>query len=1574
MKKNPQTSAIRLICTVEHLPALDPSLPGREAFSLNLSTAWDGNLSDLGLFPRLLKPWDLKAIDKIRVTLIKNGVPENPAGVTFQQQNFRSLPVSPMPSPTGFPRFHNFTNKLGTYLTTTATGAFDPDRLTAIQAGQRNEWPTLLAQAATLPFPIPQLANLSFIFTLPNSAITPGTIVFAAPVVEFDDQQTGSHRLDPSSFEVTANGRYAVWKYDDTVTPPSSQPASPVPAAVEAYIGKCELVPDPVQGSYLNLKTLWVNISNTDLNPADWRAELEEKMAASMDLSLRIIEWVKQINGGTPAVQLELQKNIGVYVDMFLAALRDNAGIGFRPGPNGKNLLGTLGVPMPHTAHEVNLSGWKGLVAKALPELDKLSILSDKLLINPVTDIIAEMNMLHASIFDPANLRAIVKAQWAAHSPAAYDVPDSNLRNINLRNELARENLGLFWDAFRNSGLTDLEAVKKTFKCLFQAYCYKRFNHPIDPAVAADCQFGTFGDFQQVFPQFTPDISKVNSLSAHVAAWSAESWGLNTPPAGTLEEPTPVAHNLSVQVASVASSAVSGVRDPLEAINGVGILIKQRDDTRWTCLNMAEVRHEKDAPEPLFDFPVMVASPITYVNGLRSPNPTYSNQPLVATSPLSRMTGDYRLTGTRETFQDTNQEFKRLVYFDFSIKPEARMRALKFGRSYQLQPFIVSAGGAIPPALARNSPGGFCDLDINSAAVPTGTTPAQYNYQRKVRVGQVRVQSNDDTNCIPEIPVPPNVFPRLRDTGLLNRPGPSRNANSGRPDLLDQQDNHEKPLLFLVPANVNSNYTSSVSFKLRLPSVEVNTWDRWVMNGTINRQDKLGVPTYIENLRKGVWRDYKARVCTPLPEKNECVKIDPATDVTMDDPALAPVIYVELLKLNENGSLQPVNAFPVNIGLNLPAAVTADMRLKSVQSAPVTVDCNATDGDERLEFTGGKLVCTVMKGASYCLRASACLPVEYLSPSGSRPALFDRIYDATQPNSVVNGNLKTGTFELFIEVATDNLPTEADLTSKFNVRFVPSAADGAGNGDYVHLKLSETNGSLTEFPYLYRAEVYRQLWRWQGRNTQPHPQILNTSNIQGSQPETDWEIVEFSNRDDLDYSIASMDSNVSIPAVPPTGPATFGSGKRTFEYREHLTGASARAYDLRAHHYRFRIKVYSRYEGVLQTSYREPPNWKSVFVPCRVRKEVPAPKVKFILPLTQSFNSANTSSTAGLLLVLDEPWHEVGGIAEGLSAAVTWTEAGIAANAGANSNSNSNSNTNANSNSNSNSDSNALDRNYQYQAGYNPIYNAAGIQTHTVEFVENSSDGENSIIGPIGHTYDRNRDFPYIGSTSFIIPPPKIDGAVRPFNWGMCQIKFKRHVTSSRKNTDGTFSHERISSAYCDPLWVEYLPEFTSHDRNRIDTAKYRIALRGNALALADRQDFKNPGSDLKLPDDRKDFNVFRYYLVLTREVFDISGRKGQLAYIGILTPSDAGELWTPLSPAPALSSLMPGIGEGEYFAQILCVQRHKNAVLQPTFNADEFWDALFSRSVEDTRRMRIVSVSEPISDDEISTECTSGE
>jgi hypothetical protein len=567
-------------------------------------------------------------------------------------------------------------------------------------------------------------------------------------------------------------------------------------------------------------------------------------------------------------------------------------------------------------------------------------------------------------------------------------------------------------------------------------------------------------------------------------------------------------------------------------------------------------------------------------------------------------------------------------------------------------------------------------------------------------------------------------------------------------------------------------------------------------------------------------------------------------------------------------------------------------------------------------------------------------PIVSAEPGGPVPINGETGPDATRVYLV-------SPLRMLFEVATQSLITAPDLFDCV----VTAPVDPVETTIKVELQQKH------DFRNLYRVEILRQVWRWQGRPAAPHPE-LETPGTNDPKTVAEWAAVEFGEIRETDYIV--------YPATP------YGKlDKKGFSYSEQLGGPKYSG-DRRGLAFRFAFRGYSRYEGWLSPSRASvlaastapgaAPDasanpgtvWKDLFVAPRPQMPLPAPKVRLIFPLTERFDKNPKGVTPGLLVVLDEPWYERGGLGEKLEAELHLS-----------------------------SDprlSPDQNKTFFYEMGPDPLFQGGASSALSPQKEEDpaanavadanvrykvSAGFKHPIVGPAGHTLEPSNASPLYVASSFILPAPDIDVAkdtppISDLRGYFCKLRLRRSVALK----DGT----KLSSDFTEPYWVQFLPEFSNYDSpvGSVPVTSLRVRLAPGTNIVAQ---LVNGAGKLEL---LKPFSIGTHalYLFLTRQVFDITGRQDAEVFIAVCRQDNAN--WIP-DEQPLTTPLSQG---SPIRARVVEVQFPPGAT-PPSATATEFWKALFPEPVDPTNLadspMRIVRISAPINSSIAMQACAGG-
>lgn len=1182
---------------------------------------------------------------------------------------------------------------------------------------------------------------------------------------------------------------------------------------------------------------------------------------------------------------------------------------------------------------------------------------------------------------------------------------------IDLRQQLALSNLGIFWTAFIGSNIdtTDPKGRSLVDKCLpaFLRY-YARARFSLGPKLPGDppddgCQV------PDLAPGFNPDVGPQtvqralrDAIIRQVTTWADNLKPRLLPGLGAAEDQihaTDTPHAITLQVGKMKPAPEESFDDVLKKLSGLGVLMRE-GASDWRLLNMG-FAFSGDQRLNL-SRPVLAPSRINYRSDLRQICVSYNNQPLISDSPLSQrgiakveMYGaSLRLTSTsidnlrgqgvppqvldklnvptilnlefigeqffiekikqaiandtlfethkaailREALRQSSDAIPSvdtLVQYRYrpsidgadSLDDLVRIPGLKYGKSYKFAIFGITSAGAIPRKLADPAdPNAPCRIYPASLAA-TDTVPGDVSkevlYQRRVRVGAMRLLDARDAQKPLQLPViPRNVFPRARDIPMT------------LPGSVEDQ-NHELPLLMLYK---KGDVLDAFEFDVKRPATGWECWDRWTAgDGTT------------EDGRIKVLADFYRQAATNREREKLGLQ---QTDIQLDDPALEQKLYFELEE-EVDGLFQLRKSLPVVVE-NAPGP---DIKLAQCPAVRVQVSFSEDTQDLKPGGAPGTVVVQVKKGTVYKLNISACLKPE-INPARFFPGIVS-------PRPVGDLRLVSPSY-LFIEAATDEMPTSQQL-------FEACVPHVGLVGDQWKLSLQlDADPRNNLFRNLSRAEVRRQVWRWQGRETFLHPELNPSMQSAGAaqaliDATRNWEAREFGDRPESDNVVHDMASLRYVDAAPDK---LKNGGYRRFRYEELLgelqqptsaTGGPALQFreaktrsEERGLHFRFAVKAFSRYGGIF------PPNklpyveafeeidydqgagdrkvtnyWKHKFVPCRYVGPVPPPKVKLILPLTESFER-NPSRSPGLLVVLNEPWHEIGGLGEELKARViTSPEPG------------------------------AGPRKFYFEMGPDPV-----ITNDPAKRLRDTTRGAVSfgpgIRGPVGHYFDRDNTSALFVGTSFVLPAPDLPvDKAKDVSWFLAKLQLRREITIGnppaadihREYEPGTWEFRKVTSEYTDPFWVQYLPEFSIFDvdRETMKPSELRVWIDDAGLQIKN----KETSAVTLLKAYASVSGIFSLYLVLTQMVTDVTGQVDQEHYVGLYKPQ--ADRWLPYDTDEAVTASAAGL---RFRARIIEVQRPTDLPVCAA-TAGNLWEELFGtpQNPECDVRSRIVRISEPIED-----------
>lgn len=1203
---------IHLLCHVERLPDYGT---GDAYFSMNLTV---GFAADPGTLPsdpqklKLISPWEWTLDPYIDVQIETGGV----LGPTVQAQRVGTVPVD---------QHGPFAKQLASIRDEFAAKqdsknfVWLPDAASLQREAEDLRWYDFLIQASTYPAALAHSAGISFIFSVANLDPT-ATRIVAAPRV---DLGAGVRKPMGAPVRIKMGNKPAddpplfhAWTYD---------------ADVVAYQRECLLLQSDIAAGddqFLDTTSGWVT-GGTGTVAEDWALQLEARLSEAFDLSMRLIETLRAAVAAKTFVIDATNRD--AVVNVVTAAMHDIAATGVRRAASAtgvapdflehlKEELKAAGM----TPIDANLKGfeaalngtmWQPLLAAATGSklFEKVEISPNGPKVPAISDdrVLDELARMHGALGDEATLRELLLAQWDL--ALAADPQLGALRNAKSR--LMRDVLPAFklrktflldvleegWPAFSrfSKAVTRDEQVvmlQKNLGDALKSYCRDRF----------DDANGMYRGFLPRGVSLPPAVAAIvmpalqDFANRFVEPPKPQNPAERQPPP-LVPHGRPDHDALIIQLADVHRASDESLPDDQNSsarrISGYGMLLR-RTGGDWRCLNYANVcPYESDTP--LAD-PLIVPLRLGFRNGVRQTFVAYENTPLVAESPFLDLLR--AKNGLGDTLKLSKERDPLFVYRN-AYGPNAnqpKLVPLVYGGEYQAAAFAIGTAGTLPRGLAKaTTQGGKTIVDpivpdlVN--AKPDGIRTL--TFRRRTPIGAPRYSSPNakPTSALDPLPlpvVPDTVQPLARSLPGLN------GAASGAP----------RPLLFL---RTRESAASHFSFALRPPSIDIQTWDRWVaVDASQTTRDQ----------RVKVWGRYHEIANSR--DAGEGLPSDAARgDLSLDDPAVGGWL-VRLTRRYPS----PASSEEKWIS-KLESATVTDL-LDVARHAPLLVTVKAKRGGT-LDFpqpTAEKCDVTIPDGQVWTLE---------VFPAVRDGDVAGRFASDVKPEHASNGWSLFAPFALDIETTPDALGiTAQELFDGLTVTTEGSAS--------VSIALDPTK--MPSAAWLRRMDVVVQQWRWSGRplvrprRTGPKKWEL-VSGFPDHTPDHNDDAVLFADRAPSDALVvpASVDF-VARPGI-------------TELHRRDVRNTPGALY------FRIAVRAFSRYEGVdvggvTSNDSRAaafPEAWYRHVVLGRWEAEVPPPVVKLVVPLTRPIGQ---DLTPPLLVVLDEQWGEVGGFGETITAEI----------------------------------------------------------------------------------------------------------------------------------------------------------------------------------------------------------------------------------------------------------------------------------------------------------------------------------
>ena len=334
---------------------------------------------------------------------------------------------------------------------------------------------------------------------------------------------------------------------------------------------------------------------------------------------------------------------------------------------------------------------------------------------------------------------------------------------------------------------------------------------------------------------------------------------------------------------------------------------------------------------------------------------------------------------------------------------------------------------------------------------------------------------------------------------------------------------------------------------------------------------------------------------------------------------------------------------------------------------------------------------------------------------------------------------------------------------------------------------------------------------------------------------------------------------------------------------------------------------------------------------------MPKPVIKMVIPLTEAPGESTGPRAADLLVVVDEPWFAVGGLAERLEASVVEVM----------------------------QKKKKGEKDVKWpEFGPDPIMSGSGWRDSDLELILSPPHF------PIGHTFDTDTSEPKFVASSFVLPVPTFKEHP-DISWYFAKMRFRRrlikegHVQGQEVANDP----DLLVSAYTDAQWVQFLPDASSYSFSLAEStpgeASPRLSLEDVAVKVSEdndgvielclrerhgvsvQADWVDCGSDTEVLDPY-------LWIVLTRVITDMNGRDAEkYACLFEWKQDEHGRVsWDRLD-----GRTDPCGPEARYRARILEVHQ-RNVTSGPMPKA---WGRVFPTSPDEDAWARIVRISRPI-------------
>jgi hypothetical protein len=965
----------------------------------------------------------------------------------------------------------------------------------------------------------------------------------------------------------------------------------------------------------------------------------------------------------------------------------------------------------------------------------------------------------------------------------------------------------------------DTGQLQTNLETLLPAFFASRFNQQPAPAVTIDNSTRTpsIAATQTGFPQWQALLATMNANITAEAKDFAASLFPSTPKPTTVPQP--------IIVKFLETGQVPDQNDPLRSISGIGVLLLEKGAADWSALNIASLYVNTNQASAVGTPPnwVLAASNIfapyriSLRNGILQTAISYDSNPLIAQSPLTPMSKEVAsgLSGTQVTKANPLLQFRyepNLANFLDPTKVDswAHIYGLKFGRTYQFLAFALTNSGALPPQLTDGISTWNLQPPVSFKA--DNLTLASSTYSRRVPISHPRLPftAAADKGTLPTFPS--TVVPLARSLANSN-PALAADTNGKALPLL---------LLWATPQNKqNPTASATYAFPVRPPQINLETWERWVAIYTDPLPPPVPAPgptpipapapvLSMRNTRAALRSDFvtsaKKSVADGVPFDQQILASFASLDTSINDPAVSYLEFV-LTPISTNATkIQPAD-FDQLIPVPAPQAIASTFTyldgFAQVQSGAYIVTIGiGTAIDMKIDTTARTVNITVLEGDLWRLSVtpivtqdSYALFEKFIGGDNQ----FSQLVSVTDPTSnkpISVYRTQAASRDLLIEVAAPIVDTKPQLIWR-SLKLPFDAPNRM-------LTATLDPSSLARPDLFYKADITRQVWRWMGRPFPggtfpdgtpfdlPFPKALAAATDLNIEPIIEnalyWEAQAFAERSLTDTHTTSSNLNyqlVSLSTVATDGTVTT---KTTSPSAQAVLSKYDLSKDPRAHYYLLSLTLHSRYEDLpsFYPSQRVISNlpigkastpWNRVFLPAAATsKAPPKPSILLCLPLTEPLDPTPPTNgqpapdiRTGFLVIADEPWPQIAGLAEQLLATIQWAP-------------------------DLNEPLESLDPgNPLPEIGPDPIL-------FSTPYSGPKNPGFADPGKPIGTTFDDLSSAPLFANTCFhFLLPDGLDLA----DWHMAKMTF---IRSLRSDLTTPAIGNTLQSEPSDPVWVQFLP------------------------------------------------------------------------------------------------------------------------------------------------------------------------